>query len=528
MNTSRLLKAAVMSALMSQVSGCLLDPTVPEKINESYDIQATRIDTERSQLAQFKHHKLPYVSGAVYEEPKPLPSFLKTSVYVDGTRSIAGLGLKYYADKISRQIDMPVRIGQDLYQISDDEDDNSSNRLSRHTDNIMDQADQSDVISPLDMKERLTLQGSAKQTLDELTAAFDTYWEYDNREVRIYKLKSETFNLDYLIQENETTTSVGSASSNDDENSSSGAGMSTSLTSTFTGATYENYQTTIKNMLSKYGSVSTLAHTGTIVVTDVPENLSDIRKFIDRENSKLTQEVALDVEVAQVTSSDGKDVAVVWQDLLSRFQDGGLSLTSAIPDLSSDQQNTLTGSLSGGSLKGSSLILRALAEKSNVRVLQRDTRTVVNNTPAQFRDIDIIEYPSVTGSSVDEGVITTSTEKGEIRPGFDMTLIPRITTNNRVIVNIVSTISRALPFDTVSNQYSTSRYSHVQKKEVKTTKVVQDGRTALVSGYLSSSLSSSKSGTGSASFWVLGGGGSTSKDRELLLIFITPHIVKKI
>lgn len=511
---------ALCSTVIS-LSGCI-DRTVSPQVESKISFNEQRIDKARSENSNFKRHSVPFVSGSTFVEPEPLPAYLNKTVFLQATTPV---GIKYYANNISDQIGMPVRVGQDIYTVDRiiTEELQTSTTSSEDAVTIIDKlvTDNQEKRSPLAMRESIKLQGTAKQVLDKLASTFNIHWKYDNEQVTLYKLETRHLRLNLLLKEEMTANFQGSTTSGSSE-----GGLTSSITSTFEGASFDKYTSTIEAMLSPYGSVHVLGNSGAVVVTDTPAKLDGVESFLKFENKSLTQQIALDVEVVRITSEDGNDIGIVWDDLLADIGDLSLGVISNTPSLSQSNVTEASATINAGRLSGSSIVLKALANKARVSVLTRETRKVLNNSPAEFRDISVIEYPSESTLSTNDGVTNISVTKGTIRPGFDMTVVPRITDDNNVILSVVTTMSRNLPFDEINTGGSTQKFANLVLKEFKTVEVIKDGNTSMLTGYISNSLSDMQEGTGSADMWALGGGQSTSKNKDLLIIFVTPHIFR--
>lgn len=517
-------KAILAASVALSLGGCV-DKQVEPQIDDHDLIAGERL--ERARLAQtgFKRHDMPFVAATTFEEPEPRPAFLQRQVML---KTQIPTDLKYYANRLSLQIGKPIRIGQDIYTIDSEVGSgvNGTQPMTTTT-TVADQVQEAvaesltSIQSPLRMKERLNLQGSAEDALNVLASTFNVHWKWDQDQITIYKMDTKTFRLGLLMTETLKVSYQGAESSGE-----ATGGMSTTSESSFAGGKYEDYLASVESMLSPYGEAKVLPSTGTIVITDTPEKLGAIERFINDENKSILKQVALDVEVITVSSKDGSDIGLVWNNIIADIGNITLNGTSNQPSYNSDTTGRFTLGVTNGALAGSSAIIQALATKAKVSVVTRETRTVLNNTPAQFRDISVIEYPSEVEIVSEEGVTTVSTTKDTIMPGFDMSVLPRITDDNRVILNVVTSMSRNSRFDELKTDSYTQKFANMTIKELKTTQVIRDTDTAMLTGYISSNLNTLQEGTGSVNNWLLGGGSSTGKNRDMLIIFVTPHVIK--
>jgi type IVB pilus formation R64 PilN family outer membrane protein len=510
-----ILKKIIFPTIAVLLTGCI-NNVIPDS-DSTLSFQKQRFERASQAASSFKEHKLPFVSAGTFEKPEPYPAYLNKTVFVSVQKPSS---LKYFASKISSQIHKPVRISEDIYAVDsiiggDEEED----KLDNDDDStiLVNSSNSPTEPSPLAMREVFNTSGTAVQALNEITSRFNVHWKHTDNEVLIFKLETKRMSLHLLTSESLESSFVGASTTEDN-------GLTTKITSKFEGADFEKYQKTLENMLSPYGKAQLLPNSGAVVVTDTPDRVSDIANFIKDENKSLTRKVALSVEVIQVQSSDDSDVGLIWQDLLANFGNVAISGSSTEPQFSQTVTGSLSTAFNGGKLTGSNLLIKALASKARVTVLTKETRMVLNNTPAPFRDVSIIEYPSETTQTVDNGVTTISSTKGTIRPGFDMNVLPRILDDNRILLNVTTTMSRALPFETITSGGSTQKFANLVQKEFKTTDIIRDGELTMLTGYINSASSASEEGTGNSGFWALGGGQSTSKSKDMLIVFVTPYL----
>lgn len=517
---ARLMLPLLVGTLMT---GCI-DQHVQPQVEEQQATREQQIEEFRKLQGMFKRHERPYVSSTMFEEPVPRPAYLSKRVMVSTERPV---NLKYYTQLLSAQIGKPVRIGQDVYtidaEVANDAVDADATAQNLNMGTGISGASLAErntlILSPLRMKERLHVDGTAEQALDTLTSVFNIHWKYDAEQVTLYKLETRTFPLGLLSTETLKVDYNGTVSADENE-----SGLSTTTSSEFNGATYPQYVEAIRAMLSPYGKVNAIGATGSVTVTDTPEKLGSVEAFVKNENKTLLAQVAMDVQVVTISSRDGSDVGVIWNNVLADLGDISLSGFSNQPTFENGSPSELTATITGGRLSGTALLLKALDTKARVSVVTRETRTVLNNVPTTIRDVARIEYPSEVELVTEEGVTTATTTKDAITPGFDMTLLPRITPDNRVVLHVTTTMSRDAGFEALSTGDFTQKFYTTSTKSFRTVQVIRNSATGMLTGYINSRLSGKEEGVGDSKNWVLGGGNAESKSRDMMVIFVTPHI----
>lgn len=384
----------------------------------------------------------------------------------------------------------------------------------------------------------LRYSGDYSGLLDAVTARLGLAWRYRDGAVTIFFMETRFFESWQLPSQTKMaaqvssgssmsygTTSTGSGSSG---GGSSGGGMGngTSNQSSETTLNFDSYgdlTKAIESMLTpKLGRVQ--ASAGGFVVTDRPEVLDSIGDLIGVKNDFQMKQVLLNFKVMSVNLNDsdsfGINWAVVWKSLSQKF---GVNLSNSL----ASSGEAITGTvniLEGSPFSGTKLIIDALSQQGNVRMLTQLSVPSLNLDPTPVQVATQTRYieSSQTTLTSDVGA-TSSLQGGTITTGFNMMVLPYILPDNQTILmqyslNLSSlkgiqryeTNGSAIDLPEIDNRIFS------QKVRIKT------GETLVLSGFEQNMDNVGRSGVGAPKNWLFGGGANSKKTREILVVLITP------
>lgn len=136
-----------------------------------------------------------------------------------------------------------------------------------------------------------------------------------------------------------------------------------------------------KSILSDLGSAQVNKMSGTIIVTDRPENLDRLAHYLDELEKALRRQVLIEARLVEVTLNDGHQYGIDWSMVRTRLGRFGI--------------NTISASLAGGidttfaldmgytkNDESFTAIINALATSGRVNVLSAPRVSVLNNQSA--------------------------------------------------------------------------------------------------------------------------------------------------
>ncbi|WP_018405164.1 hypothetical protein [Marinobacter gelidimuriae] len=289
------------------------------------------------------------------------------------------------------------------------------------------------------------------------------------------------------------------------------------------GGDWEEIASAMQSLMTPFGKATVVKSTGNIVVTDTPEGVRNVEEYVESLNDIFGRQVYLQIRTATVSVENTNDFNMTWKNILNTVNGGStnLGLNSAnVP--SSALPNALNVIRTAN---GASLALEMLARETQSTEINEQSVTTLSNQPASLKVLT--ETGFISGISQQDISSTTDNVVSDVQTdtvnvGFDATLIPRVVSASTLQLQVALELSSNLTlvnFDSTIVQTPTrDRNSVVQRAWLK------DGETWVLAAFSSMKSTEQETGSGSSGFWGLGGGTSKSKERQVLLVMITPHI----
>lgn len=286
---------------------------------------------------------------------------------------------------------------------------------------------------------------------------------------------------------------------------------------------WEDLARAIKLLLSAQGSVSINQSSSSVLVRDRPQQVQQVADYLAQQNERLTRQVAIDVQVVEVTFNDTEQFAVDWQALLrTAGGEGVLGLASA--QLQTSTQGTqLSWQQQQGRASGSSVILQALSEQGLVQTSRQPRLLSLNNQIAKIVLEDNATYLAASGSTTTANVGSTEIlQPGVVTTGFELYVLPSIRAGE-VILQLSTELSDLERIDEVRSGDQLIQTPHTSRKKFFMKALVQDGETLLLSGL----RHDREQRTEQQAWWslALGGQQQQQQKRSETLVLLTPHII---
>ncbi|HEY4350794.1 MAG TPA: PilN family type IVB pilus formation outer membrane protein [Paraburkholderia sp.] len=392
--------------------------------------------------------------------------------------------------------------------------------------------------------------GDLRGLLDAAATRFGVSWKFTDGAIVFFFTDTRTFQVsaipgDATINANvmSGSTSDGSSASSNSYGSSSGGGAGTmagnagggngtpSVTANNTTNTVVNSQlsvfsslrSSIQAMLSPYGSVVSSPATGSITVTDTPDVLDRVASYMDEENATLSKQVLINVTVLSVTQSDQDSYGINWN-VVYQALGTVFTVTNTFPTTATNPVSFAAQVISPSSrAAGTQAMISALSSQGTVRRKTSASITTLNNQPVPVQVATQQGYlASVSTTNTANVGSQTSLVPGTITTGFNMTLLPHLLDNGTVLLQFYTNISSLIDLQIV-----TSGGQQIQTPDVDTRNFLQrvsmkSGETLVLSGYEGTNDSLAQQGVGKPTHYFLGGGYDGTRQREVIVILITP------
>ncbi len=378
-------------------------------------------------------------------------------------------------------------------------------------------------------KIKLSHTGPLSELLTSISTELGLYWFHEKKKITFYKQETKTFTLYSLPTDTAYNSVIGS-----DE------GENLSIQTSVNLKEWEEIENALKGVVQK-GEVSVSRSTGTITVTAGPSTLNRVGKYIREQNRRLSKLVTITVKVLQVSLEDENSVGISWA---AFFQDAsGLKLASKTVNPFADMEGIqsvsvetipgTTGNLSNlsNATDGSKSAFDALAKQGKVSVVSSATVTTRNNRIAPVNSTQTFKYVDSFSTSVQgDELNTTDFKPVEETVGFSMQLLPNILENGRVLVMFNMSLRELLSWDNQS--FGTGdgavvvKMPRIDERSFRQELVLKSGQTLIMTGFEKTKNSDSRFGIGDPNFMGLGGGRDTRASRDILVVMLTPQVLK--
>lgn len=375
--------------------------------------------------------------------------------------------------------------------------------------------------------------GTFKGLLDTVTARFGIFWKYVDGIIQFYYTDTRTFQISAVPGDAALTASVTSGATASPDSGGNG-GVSGGVSSNNTNNTavktqlsvYSSLEKAISVMLSPYGNVVASPATGSITVSDTPDRLANIEKFIEKENKALSRQVMVNVTILGVTLSNNDNYGINWKlvygDLQRKYgigntrsgDTGSTSFSVAILDTASSK------------LAGTSVVIDALSQQGKVRRETSASVVTLNNQPVPVQVAKQTSYLKSSQTTITSNVGTTTTlTPGTVTSGFNMSILPTILNNGTVVMQFSSDISSLRNIRKVSSNNASIETPEIDTRNFLQRVSMRSNETLVISGFEQTDDNLDQQGVGYPSNLLLGGGVKAQRSKELIVILITPIVM---
>ena len=289
-----------------------------------------------------------------------------------------------------------------------------------------------------------------------------------------------------------------------------------------------------RGFLSSRGSLSFDRRTNTLLVIDIPQRVSEIKRLVTMLDKPVDQ-VVIEARIVIANESFARDIGAKFGLHRSRNGDFGPSLGGSIPSAvggetgglnfsgpAGDGAGSLALTILGGSIDWS-FELSALQEEGRGEVVSNPRIVTSNQKEAIIRQGQEVGYLTVTGGQSNS--IPTVEFKDVL---LELKVTPTITNDGRVFLNI------ALKKDEIEGLVSVGpglgAVPQINKREITTAVLVDDGHTVSIGGvYEFRDRGDLTKVPFLGDLPILGNLFKTrgkSREKAELLIFITPKVLR--
>lgn len=286
------------------------------------------------------------------------------------------------------------------------------------------------------------------------------------------------------------------------------------------------------SLLSAEGSISFDDRSNLILVQDTPQSVQNLKKLI-AEMDKPTEQIVIEARIVTMTDESLKELGVRWgmfnpTEQAHKF--AGSLAANGFQNIA-DQLNVnfatrvappVSAALQLAKINGRllDLELTALERENNVEIIASPRLLTTNKKSASIKQGTEIPYIVTSGKNDSQTV-----EFREAVLGLDVT--PHLAKDNRILLDLVISQNSLGP----SIRYDKGEIVSIDKQEINTQVFAQDGETIVLGGVFHDTISKAVDkvpllGDIPILKHLFRKEGERHQKRELV-IFVTPHIVKK-
>lgn len=398
----------------------------------------------------------------------------------------------------------------------------------------------------------LNYSGTIKGALDALAAKSNYAYDLDGDTLVWSGFVTKTFDISFMPGASQYLL----GRSKDNQGATSGTASTTGGTGTATGISnnsqfsslqgslsiWKDLKNSLESMRSKQGKIIVSEATTTITVRDRPENMRVIANYLASMDKNMSQQVALDVQVLEVSLDKSFNYGINWG-LVRNFMSGAVAARIGSTDSANNYLSTAgepfniqalgnsSSTLGVGILgntglwKGTNLFINAIAQQGKVNVSTQPRVITLNNQVAEIginRQTTYLAQMSTT-QTLNVGNTVTMTP-GVVSSGFSLFLLPKIQGNN-VYLQISSTLSSLEKLDriTAGEQKNIIQLPVVAEKRFNQRTVVPTGSTLILAGFKQLANSANKVSMFESD--ALGGKGGAQSNVETIVL-ITPTVIR--
>lgn len=376
--------------------------------------------------------------------------------------------------------------------------------------------------------------GTFAELLDMIATKTNLAWRFDGEKVHFFRYESRIFKIDALagaLTTASTVNATGGGSSGSTGNSSSSSTSVKTMSDVWT-----DVSGAIQAQLSSRGKMSLMPSTGQVTITDTPDQLRRIERYVKELNSALGKQVAFNVHVYSVESNTndgfGVDWNVLWSTLASKYK-LGFTTAGNTATLNNLFSIGLINSAAGApnNFNGSNALAGALSTIGKTSLVTSTTVVTLNNIPVPVsvtKETGYLQEMSTTVSGT-SGTAQTSMKPGLVTSGFNMSLVPRVGDTDDLILQFQMDLSDLVKLTTFTSPDNRSSIQLPEKNQRNFLQRVsmRSGETLILSGFQQKMTQDTENGIGNPSMWALGGGRTTSGKTTTLVIMITPYVMAR-
>lgn len=370
------------------------------------------------------------------------------------------------------------------------------------------------------IKFTLDYKGSVNGLLDLVASKAGLFWKFENGEIVMRRFETRSFILDMapgsVSYESEIKSDL-STNGASEEGSGSSDSVHTVKSVIEGKSAFAAVQAGITTMLSAGGQISLSESTGSLTVTDTPQVMEKVARYVKTQNAIASKQIAIRADVYEISSDE---TGQFDPQITALYSFGGfkMGLTDDTFSFSPNRDGSATDHQFSGN---SSAAFKMLRTNKNVSQVSSSTIYAQNGEPTPFQQLDEIGYLAQVEveTAESEGASNIATLKpGKTSQGFSMTVIPRVTSDGRVMMKFAVDSSRLNSIDS----YGLDGGAQIQVPSRSTNKnnqlvTVKSGEPLMIAGIERTTHNATITSPMGRKSWLLGGSQQGGKKKIMTM-----------
>lgn len=359
---------------------------------------------------------------------------------------------------------------------------------------------------------------SLSKLLDTIAAAYSvSYRLTQDSALEFYRLDTRTFRIKSLAQKmtSKTTQSTG---------------FDANAVTTFEikdADAIDSIGKSIAAMGTMAGMVNIAHETKAITVTDTPEVLDSIARYLEDENKRLTRRVTMVVDQLYVSDKNNREFSLDWNLVYGSLNVGGTGRGPT--SLASETGGSIALARNTGRFAGSSVLIKALAEQGLIVQQRSFPLSTQNGTPVSVGLPTIFDYvQEVTFTQTNAGAVNSqaapSVKQKEEKIGTYLTITPEAQDDGQIIIsaNFQDRTGVLTPY-TVSagGNTSTVQQRNIEEMSSIVRTVIRVGVPTVIGGLSEATDNSTDRRLGTGAPLLFGGSDVIKKNKRSMILVVT-------
>jgi type IVB pilus formation R64 PilN family outer membrane protein len=371
---------------------------------------------------------------------------------------------------------------------------------------------------PASQSFNINFEGTGRQYVDYVARLFDYAVEIDDDAIHVSDCVTQSFTLAGSISPVKSSFGKSSGTSGSTgKGGSSGGSVSVELSADT--KPLETLQKGLESLLSPKGRIQFAPALASVVVTDRPSVVSQIRKYIAHYNELSTKQVALDISIVQYedTADQGQSVDV---HLSFKAGDGGADFRG--PRAEQPLAGGISGSIIEGPFAGSQAAVSSLFARDTASVETSAKLIALNGFPVPFNVGRTINYVREVQTERDAKFDTESRTlvTDTLNTGLELGFLANVADGGTISLTVLVHQNELIAFDKIQDL----QLPRTRENRFLQSMAVKSGDLIFLTGFEELRNGDTASSTVPGTL-ALGGSTDKTKTKRKIAIVIVPRLV---